>query len=179
MSQIASVYAQGLYDLCKEEGLEDAVLQQLQTLEQAVSQEPAYLKLLASPAVSKEERCGLLEQAFRDRVHPYVLNFLKLLTEKGHIRTLPQCSKAYGAQYDADHGILRVRALTAFPLEEGQLARLKETLEKRTGKTVYLETVLDPKVLGGVRLDYAGVRVDATVENQLERIGLLLQNTTL
>ncbi len=179
MSQVAAAYAQGLYDLSKEEGLEETVLQQLNVLEEAFSQEPAYLKLLASPAVSKEELCGLLDEAFRDQVHPYVLNFLKLLTEKGHIRNLPQCCKAFGAQYDVDHGILRVRALTAFALTQPQLARLKQTLENRTGKTVYVQNVLDPRVLGGVRLEYAGLSVDATVENQLERIGRLLQNTTL
>ncbi len=179
MNRISEAYARGLYELAREEALEDTVLQQLQMLEEIFSQEPDYLHLLASSTLSKEERCGLLDSAFRDRVHLYVLNFMKLLLEKGRISVLPQCCRAYGTQYDQAHGILRVQALTAFALEECQLTRLKQLLEKRTGKTVYLKNVLDPRALGGIRLDYGDARMDATVENQLERIGRLLQNTTL
>ena len=68
-------YAQALYSLAGEEGVAAEVLQQLEVLETSFSQEPDFLRLLAAQNLSKAERCQLLDESFRGRVHPYVLNF--------------------------------------------------------------------------------------------------------
>ena len=54
-----------------------------------------------------------------------------------------------------------------------------ERILVQTGKTVDLINQVDPAVLGGVRLDYDGKRVDGTVQNRLDTIGSLLKNTVL
>ncbi len=179
MSRAAGVYAQGLYELAREEGLEDAILQDLQLAEQAFQESPEYIRLLALHSLSKEERCGLLDQAFRGRVCPYVLNFLKILTEKGYITGFSDSCSAYGSLYDQAHGILQVSAVTAVPLTEDQRRRLTEKLQAITGKTIRLDNPTDPRALGGVRLDYDGKRVDGTVAGGLERIRRSLQDTVL
>ena len=165
-------YAQGLYTLVQEEGLAEQIMAELSVLEQAMDEQ--YLNLLSTPALPKEERCGLLDQAFRDKVHIYVLNFMKLLTEKGYIRHFSGCCAAFRQQYNEDRGILPVRVVSASVLTDMQLQKLKETLEKRTGKTVNLQCSVDAGVLGGVRLDYDGVRIDGTVKARLDEVRRLL-----
>ncbi|MBE6982227.1 MAG: ATP synthase F1 subunit delta [Ruminococcaceae bacterium] len=179
MSEVSAAYAQGLFSLAKDEGLDETVLTQLQILSQSVAQEPQFLRLLSSPSLSKEERCGILDESFRGKVHIFVLNFLKLLTEKGYIRSFSQCVRDYEALYDCAHGILAVSAATAVPLTEEQAQRLKKKLESLTGKTVRLTNRIDSGVLGGVRLDYDGKRIDGTVKNRLDSIRKLLDNTVL
>lgn len=179
MTRIGTVYAQGLYDLAKEEGVDAAVLQQLKVLQESFRAEPDFLRLLSAPNLSKQERCGVLDESFRGRVHPYVLNFLKLLTEKGYIRHFPDCCKAYKDLYNRDHGILEVKAVTAVPLTEELNRKLTDKLCAITGKTVELQCHVDPAVLGGVRLDYDGKRVDGTVKNRLDAMAALLKNTVL
>lgn len=179
MTQIANAYAQGLYALASEENLTKQILDQLNVLEKTVGQEQEYLRLLSTPALSKEERCQILDRAFRDKVHIYVLNFMKLLTEKGYIRHFSQCCRAYRQQYNDEHGILPVRAVSAVALTPEQCERLSKKLEKLTGKTVCLENCVDERVLGGVRLDYDGMRIDGTVKNRLDSVRKLLENTVL
>ena len=179
MTQIGTVYGQALYSLARDEGLDRQILQELRLLDEGFSREPDFLRLLATPNLSKEERCAVADRSFRDRVHPYVLNFLKILTEKGYSRQFGDCRKAYEAQYNADHGILVVTAVTAVALNRDQTAKLKAKLTRLTGKTIELENRIDPTCLGGVRLDYDGVRVDDTVAHRLESIGSLLRNTVL
>jgi len=82
MNRVGVVYGQGLYALAKEEHLEDSILQELCLLDAAFEEEPAFLKLLSSANLSKQERLGVLEESFRGKVQQYVLNFLMLLTEK-------------------------------------------------------------------------------------------------
>ena len=74
---------------------------------------------------------------------------------------------------------LPVTAVTAVALSEEQAARLKEKLEKLTEKTVELTNRMDPDVLGGVRLDYDGKRLDDTVAHRLDTVRGLLKNTVL
>lgn len=179
MTQVGNVYGQALYELARAEGLSDAIWQELSTLNRCFAQEPDFLRLLAAPNLSKKERCGILDSSFRGKVHPYVLNFLKILTEKGYPKHFPDCCAAYQEHYYLDHGILSVQAVTAVPLTQEQSARLTGKLEQITGKTIELRNRVEPGVLGGIRLDYDGKRLDDTVSHRLEAIRALLSDTVL
>ena len=176
MTQIGNTYAQGLYALAKDEGLSETVLQQLDMLKTAFAEEPDFCRLLSTPNLSKEERLAVLDNSFRGKVHPYVLNFLKILTERGYMGHFADCCRAYRAQYNQDNGILPVTAVTAVELSRSQRDKLREKLEMITGKTVELINRIDPDCLGGVRLDYDGKRVDGTVRNRLDSLAALLKN---
>ena len=157
MSGAAGIYGQGLYALAKEEALEAVILQQLQTLQTAFSQQPDFLKLLGSANLPKEERLNIIDNSFRGSVEPYVLNFLKLLTEKGYIAHFADAFADYQAQYNQDQGIMQVRAVSAVALTESQQAKLMKKLTAITGKQIQLVCKVDASVLGGVRLSYNGV----------------------
>ena len=179
MTQAANTYAQALYDLVKDEGLGKTVLEELSVLKRVFSENPEYSKLLSAPDLPKQERCNILDEAFRGKVHPYVLNFLKILTEKGYIRQFPDCCDAYRGFYNEDNGILVVKAVSAITLSDAQKQKLTEKLESITGKQIDLQCSIDAAQLGGLRLSYDGKQVDGTVKNRLDAIGKLLKNTVL
>ena len=179
MTQVGSVYGEALYSLAREEGLAKSILEELKVLDQSFAQEPGFLKLLSAPNLSKDERCKVLDECFRGKVHEYVLSFLKILTEKSYIRRFSECVEAFRQQYNADNGILCVTAVTAVPLNQAQETRLCEKLAGITGKTIDLANRVDPSCVGGMRLDYDGKRLDDTVSHRLEAIGNLLKNTVL
>ena len=179
MTQVGTVYGEALYDLAKSESLDTEILRQLQVLRDAFRAEPDYLRLLSSTALSKSERCGVLDTGFRGKLHPYVLNFLKILTEKGYPKHFPDCVEAYRAKYNEDHGILPVTAVTAVELTPEQTLRLTEKLAGLTGKKIDLQCRIDTNVLGGIRLDYSGKRLDDTVSHRLDALRNLLKNTVL
>ena len=179
MSEIANTYAEALYTLAAEERLDTAIGEELAVLRQSFSAEPDFICLLGNPALSKEERCRILDDSFRGKVQPYVLNFLKILTEKGYIRQFDRCCQAYRDRYNQVHGILPVTATSALPLSPDQQRRLTAKLVNLTGKTVELTNRIDPAVLGGIRLDYDGKQVDDTLRHRLDTVRDLLQNTVL
>ena len=179
MTEIANAYGGALYSLAHEEDLTDSILQELTVLAESFRQEPDFLRLLSSPALTKQERCAVLDDSFQGKLHIYVLNFLKILTEKGYCGHFHQCCSAYRELYNKDHGILPVTAVTAVPLSGDQVQRLTEKLSKITGKQIALVNRTDPSVLGGMRLDYDGKQVDDTVCHRLENLRQLLKNTVL
>lgn len=179
MTQVGNVYGEALYDLAKSEGLEMEILKQITVLSESFSQEPDFLRLLAAPNVPKQERCQIVDDSFRGTVHRYVLNFLKILAEKGYSRHFHDCCAAYREHYNQDNGILPVTAVTAVPLSRSQSEKLTEKLTGLTGKTVLLTNRVEPGVLGGVRLDYNGKRLDDTVTHRMEAIRTMLKTEVL
>ena len=91
MTEVGNIYGEALYHLCQDEGLSDSVLNELAVLEKSFIDAPEYIRLLSSPALTKAERCTIVDDSFRGYVQPYVLNFLKILTEKGYMRYFSDC----------------------------------------------------------------------------------------
>ncbi len=179
MTEVGSVYGESLYELAKDEALTKIIGEQLAVLQQSFQQEPDFIRLLSSPNLTKAGRCQILDNSFRGSVHPYLLNFLKILTEKGYMRYFSDCCDAYTEHYDQDNGILRVTAVSAVALSSEQADKLKAKLSRITGKEIALRNRIDPAVLGGVRLDYDGKRLDDTVSNRMDNIRDLLNKTVL
>ena len=176
MTRIGYEYAQALFSLASDEGLSDRIADEMEVVGKTVSDNPTFLRILSAPNLSKDERCGIVDTCYRGRVHPYVLNFIKLLTEKGFARSLPDCCSGYRELYNEANGILPVTVLSAFRLTQDQSDRLRKKLEETTGKRVVLTEREDPTCLGGLRLDYDGKRVDDTVRHRLDSVRNMLMN---
>ena len=179
MTQIGNVYGESLYELAKDENLTAQIGAQLKVLKESFRQEPDFVKLLATPSLTKAERCKILDDSFRGTVHAYVLNFLKILTEKGYMRHFSDCCDAFADLYNRDNGILPVTAVTAIAMTDAQTEKLTQKLTGITGKHIELHNRIDPSCLGGVRLDYDGQRLDDTVSHRMDTIRDLLKNTVL
>lgn len=179
MSGVAGVYGQALYDLARDEGLADGLLSEMKTLKLVFQENADYVRLLSTHSISLEERLGIVHEGFAGRVHPYVLNFMKILTEKGYIRQFTNCCDVYLDSYNIDHNILPVKVTTAWPLPEDQALLLRRRLAAISGRQIELENIVDPGCMGGIRLDYDGKRVDDTVQHRLESVRSLLKNTIL
>jgi len=179
MTEVGNVYGGSLYELAKAESLTGDIRQQLGVLQTSFRQEPDFIRLLASPNIPKAERCQILDSSFRGTVHPYLLNFMKILTEKSYIRHFSDCCDAFFDLYNRDNGILPVTAVTAVALTSDQADKLTAKLSKITGKHIELRNQIDPTCLGGVRLDYDGQRLDDTISHRMDAIRDLLSNTVL
>lgn len=179
MSGVGKAYGQALYSLAQEEFLSECVLEQLQILDQAFIEEPGFLRLLSAPNIPVAERCDILDRCFRGKVTSYVLNMLKLMTEKSAIMAFHDSVKAYTQLYYEDHNIMPVTAVTAIALNPDQINRLTQKLSEITGKNALLHNRVDASCLGGVRLHYDGKCVDGSVANRLDMIRKQLKNTVL
>ncbi len=177
MNRSAAIYANSLYSLAIEENIAAQILDEMDAVHSILEGEPDFVMLLASPSISKEERTGMLDNCLRGKVQPYLLNFLKLITERGMIRQFGDCCAAYRKLYNEEMGILPVSVVSAVPLEDGQKARLKEKLDGMTGKNVQLCCAVDPDCIGGIRVDYNDQQIDGTVAKRLSSMAELLKNT--
>ena len=176
MTEFAREYGDGLYALCAEEQLEAQVLSEMQSLRGIFRAQPDFIRLLSNMQLSKQERVQILDGALRGQVHPYVLNFLKILCERGALHEYEGCENAFREDYNRAHGVVEAGVTTSEALSEAQRRQLLAKLSELTGREVHLTEKIDPAVIGGVLLEMDGQRYDNTVRHRLEDIRRALTN---
>ena len=87
--------------------------------------------------------------------------------------------EAYLSVYDEARGIERVEAITVLPLSEEQKKKLTLKLEKKTGKTIVITNTVDTSILGGIKLRYMGIQLDASLKTRLDGFEKMLTDTII
>ena len=170
MTELAREYGDGLYALCEEENISHEVLDQMLSLSRIFKEQPDFTRLLGNMSLSKEERVKILDSVLRGQIHLYLLNFLKILCERGALNEYEGCLAAFKTLYNQAHGIVEATVTTAVPLDDEQRARMTEKLSKMTDKVVVLVEKVDESLIGGVLLEMNGQRYDNTLKNRLKSI---------
>ena len=176
MTQAAKVYGGSLYDLAAEEKLDGQIMEQMNEIRQIFRENPKYLRLLGEPAIPQEERLKLLDDAFKDQIEPYLLNFLKILCEKKIMREYAGCCDEFTRRYNVEHGITEAVVTAAVKLNSEQMEALKNKLEKVSGKKIHLIQKTDPTVLAGLRVEMEGRQLDGTVQGRISDISKKLND---
>lgn len=171
-------YGKALFLITEEDGVSDKLLTDVITAEKVFKANPDYLKLLTSPAISKEERVRLVDEAFSG-LDQRLSNLIKILTEKRMIHLFDKVAKAYYELYDQSRGILRVEAVTAIPLTKEQSAALTKKLASMLGKTIIIRNTVDRSILGGVKLRYNDVQLDGSIKTRLDKFEDALKKTVI
>ena len=171
-------YGRALFMLTEEVGNTEKVREDVHILLAVLKENPDLVNLLDTPAVSKDERLGVIDAALAS-LDENLTNLVKILAERREAHSLSKVLDAYLAVYDEARGIERVEAVTAVPLTEAQTERLKAKLEKQTGKTVIIKNTVDPSTLGGVKLRYSGLQLDGSIKTRLEKFEEALRNTVV
>lgn len=164
-----NAYAEALLMLGSEEDSLTRMREDVAVLEEALRQNSECLRLLDTPALTKDERLGIAER-ISEGLLPSVANTLMLLTEGRQASSFLDIAREFYLLYDEKMGILRVEAITATPMSERQLLALQNKLALKTGKTVIVNNEINPEILGGVKLRYSGRQIDGSLKTRLDSI---------
>lgn len=174
MSAVATVvserYALSLYEVAKAENLAADMCEALGQVSEIFSEYPDYLKVLTTPSIALEDKRQTVRAVFENQVHPYLLNFLLLLTEKRRIGLIHEMATAYRDFYYLEVGMCAVTAITAVALTDEQMEKLKDKMASVTGKQIVLRNEVNPDVLGGVLVRIENKQIDDTVKSRLSGI---------
>lgn len=160
-------YGKALFLLALEENKDEQIFEEVKSLSKIFKENNDYVIILDSPAVMLEEKLSLIDSSLKD-CDEYVKNFVKMLCEKHSVFQFEDCVKAYSKEYDKHHNIIRSVVISAVKLSDTQLEKMKIALEKKSGKTVFLENEIDPSLIGGVVLRTEGKQFDGSIKGRLD-----------
>jgi len=168
---VKTVYAQALLEAVTEQGCGEAVLEDLLALQEAMRQNPSFYKFFCVPVIEKADKRNMVESILSGRVHPYTVNFLKVLIDAERFSALREITEEFRELYNRISGIERVRVSTARPLSKEQSEKLRAKVERMTGKQVRIEVSVDKSLLGGIVVDIGGKRIDNSLKSRLAQLG--------
>src|SRR5262245_2056097 len=167
-SAVARRYAKALWALASEASRLEPVAQELAAFEHVLADEPTLRDALLLPwAQAATKRAVVLAVAERLQLSPPVKSFLTLVAQRRRLALLGDIRTAYEALVDQAAGRVRARVRSAAPLSEGQRGAIRERLGRRLGKTVLLDTAVDPALLGGFVAEVGSRMLDMSVRGQL------------
>ncbi len=175
-SGLAARYATALFELARERDALDRVGEELAQVDEMIRTTPELARLVNSPIVPRERlQEAVLALADRLELAPILRSFLGVLAQKRRLFVLPLIRRRYEAMLMEHRGETRAEVETAVPLDDAQLARLGEALERHAGRRVRLEVRVDPGLLGGLVVQIGSRRIDASLRTKLQNLELSLK----
>lgn len=148
-------------------GAGDRLENELFGFQQLVADNPELRDALSNPARSAEDKRALLRNLLQDRVGAAVVRLAEQAVSGSH-RTvelaLEEYQKIAAAHRQRMVGTVRV----ARPLADPDRSRLEAVLSRQYSRPVHLNVVVDPAVLGGVRVEIGDDVIDGTVASRLD-----------
>ncbi len=169
---IARRYARALLDIGRQAGTVDALGADIAAFLET-ARGSALLATLANPIYTREERRRVLDAVLtKTTPSPMAANFLRLLLDKDRMGALPDVVVAYGELADDVAGRVRATVTMAAPVSDALRATIARALEASTGKTVVLESAVDPSLLGGLTVRVGSRLIDASLRSRLAQLQL-------
>jgi F-type H+-transporting ATPase subunit delta len=163
-------YAVALYKTADRRELVDRVETDLAATVELLAKEPALREFLLSPEVLDEHKEALVNKVLAPKVHTITLNFLLLLLKKRRFDHIAGINDSLIEQVEEHRGILRAQVITPTELRQDLRDRLETRLESMTGKTIVLESEVDPDLLGGMVVVLHNQLIDGSVRRELDRL---------
>ncbi len=170
-ASLAGRYASALFDLARDERQIEAVASSLDTLRSALADSKDLSGLIASPLVGRAD-AGKAFAALSPKLglDPITAKFLAVLARNGRKSQLMPVISAF-RRLAADHrGEATAEVVTARPLADDQLAKLKAQLRTRAGRDVAIDASVDPAILGGIVVKLGSQQIDASIRTKLNRL---------
>ncbi len=132
-----------------------------------VQDNPELRDALSDPARSRDDKARLLGDLLGDRVLPATVTLVQQ-SLSGSYRTVGVALADYQkvAAEVRGQGVATVRV--ARPLSDADRQRLAGALSRTYGREIHLNVVVDPEVLGGIRVETGDDVIDGTVSSRLD-----------
>jgi F-type H+-transporting ATPase subunit delta len=164
---MAEEYGKALFSLASESSVTEKVLDEIKAIALILKNNPEYIGIQDSPAVTVDEKEKLLSEAFSE-TEVYVKNLMMLLAASRRFYLFFDIVKEYTRLYNESKRICTAQIITAVPLDKPRVDRITKRLSDITGMTVIPECIIDKSLIGGIKLRYLGKELDGSIKARLE-----------
>lgn len=166
--QVASRYAQSLFQLALEKGILEQIYKDIVAFNQTLIDHPTLSDALQSPILSHQEKWHILQKLFGQKVSDLGMRFFKMVVQKHRETLLPVINSCFLKQYDHYQAIKTAHITTTFTLSKDLLTQFKKLVQNMSPcKEVNLVQHIKPSILGGFILQVEDKRLDESLSTKL------------
>ena len=166
---IARRYAEAIFDIARRQNTVDRTLDDAREIARLFAHHKlAYL--LREPKIPAQRKETAIRQALASRVLPTSLNLALLVVQRELVEIMPNIANELEQLVLDYKNQAKAEVTTAKPMDDTQLAEVKQALERRTGKTILISTKVQPDILGGVVARVGDQVIDGSVRTRLNML---------
>jgi F-type H+-transporting ATPase subunit delta len=143
------------------------VTDELFELSQVIDGNPGLRDALSDPARSEADKAGLLDTLLDGKALPATVTLAKQALA-GTYRTMTNALATYRQVAAQTRGEVVATVRVARPLAAADEQRLTDLLTGQYDTTVHLNVLVDPDVVGGVRVEIGDQVIDGTIASRLD-----------
>jgi F-type H+-transporting ATPase subunit delta len=174
--QIARPYASALFDVASEAKVLEKVEASLDEFTGLIDESADFSRFLRSPTITHDQKIPVIETILaKAGTQDQVAKFIKTVARHGRLFALPQMISQFKELCAQARGEMTAEVASASPLSKTQLKSLADTLKSEIGKTVTLETRVDPDLIGGLVVKVGSRMIDSSLRTKLSAMKIAMK----
>jgi F-type H+-transporting ATPase subunit delta len=134
------------------------------------SQDEQVAKLLSNPALSAEQKAGVMLDVCADKLSEQGQNFIKILAENKRLPVLPEISALFDRFKAEQQKSVDVEITSAFKLTKEQQTKLAQALGAKLDREVNITSSEDKSLIGGLVVRTDDLVIDGSVRGKLQKL---------
>jgi F-type H+-transporting ATPase subunit delta len=163
-------YATALLEVSRAEGHLGDVQDELFRFARTFEASDELRSALSDPVLPAERRVAVVEDILGGKALQTSSALAQFIVSAGRASEIPAIIDRFVELAAAEQRRAVAEVRTAIELTAEQTERLRQSLNRATGKDVEVKVVVDPSVLGGIVARVGDVVIDGTVRHRLEQL---------
>jgi F-type H+-transporting ATPase subunit delta len=169
-SVAAKRYALALFELAQQNGQITSIQEELHELKKVFQDNKGLGQLLESPKLSMAKKKELLADLFKG-ANQLVLNTLYVLLDGKRINEVIHFVDEFNTFANDAVGVAEATVYSTLPLSNEQSQSISNAFAQKVGKqSLRIDNIIDPALIGGIRLQIGNQIYDSSVSAKLERL---------
>ncbi len=135
---------------------------------------PQVRQVADNPKVGADRLFDLITSVLKSPVSVLATNLLRTVIDNGRLSALPEIAAQYQALVNASSGVSDATIYSAFDIAPAQLAEVVAALERRFKRKLNASVVVEPDLIGGIRVVVGDEVLDTSVRARLEQMRVAL-----
>ncbi len=166
----AKQYAFALLETAKQTDCVKDIYESLQNLLILFKSNPHFRVFFLSRRIETEIKISILRTLLKNSGLDLVFEFIRILNQRNEMLLFKDVVISYAEQYKKAMNLLSVTTYVADKLSHEDLTTIISSLEKSKNKTMEINEVVDPDLLGGIKLRIGNIFLDGTLRYRLESL---------
>lgn len=170
LSGLPARYANATYVAASKAGILEKIETELASLAASASSSAKFAEFLNNPLISRDVKTKAVESL--DKVSPVTRNLLTCLAGNARLAELPKVAENFAQLMKAKRGQVDAKIISSEPLSPAVLKDVQAAMQSQVaaGKTVIIEQVTDPTIVGGLQVQIGDQFLDLSIKSRIDDI---------
>jgi F-type H+-transporting ATPase subunit delta len=167
MESVASRYGLALYSLALEENKIDSWQKDVKTLKSIFEENTDFIMILGSSFISLEERLEIVEKTLVG-VDKNIIGLIDVIMENNRTDLILDVFESFNSYCNQYRGVSEGLIYSTLKLDQTVIDQIEKKISKIENNKVELKNVIDPSLIGGVKIVIKDHIYDGSIKHNIE-----------